>query len=169
MDCLFESRSSIRGGVFWAPPSPLPPFPQGSGLSAQGFMLPPGARGLQGSELPAMLLDFFLASSPASRGPEARCPGFTLYFPDARARLPDFQASSMLSGDHAFRGPRSGDRGPGFHDSSYSRGPGPGVRWPGFPVAFRRPGSGSQAFRIPGARGLSGGQGPGLHTLTSHT
>ena len=90
------------------PPSPLPP--RGSGFPHES-MLPPGARGLQGSGLPALLLDFFLTSSPTSRGPEARGPGFTLCFPEVRARLsgprcPGIRPASPCfqgTGDHAFR------------------------------------------------------------------
>ena len=139
VDCLFESRSSTGGVVFWAPLPPYPLPPRGSGFP-QESMLPPGARGLHGSELPALLLDFFLASSPASRGPEARGPGFTLYFPDARARL---------SGGQAFRG-HSGLQVSGI----------PAL----LPPAFRGPGTMLSGFFLtsrPAFR-LSGGQGPGF-------
>ena len=127
-------------------PSPLLHLPpMGSGFH-QESILPPGARGLHGSELPALLLDFFLASSSAYQGPEARGPGFPLYFHAFRRpgflyafRGPDFQ----LSGDHAAM--LSG----GFQEALL----------PCFQEASRW-----QASRLPTflhAFRLSGGQGPG--------
>ena len=124
------------------PPTPLPPFPP----FPQGFGLPPGARGLHGSELPALLLDFFLASSPASRGPEARGPGFRSA---SRRSGPGFQASMLPSVRGWCPGIRSTSR-PAF------RGPGTGVRSPGSGgfQTFRRP-----CFQGPGLPALlSGGQ-----------
>jgi hypothetical protein len=138
---LFESRSSTPGGVFWAPLPPCPLPPRGSGFP-QGSMLPPGARGLHGSELPALcfqgtrLLGFFLASRPASR----------------------------LSGFQGARLPGAGVRG--FH-ASKCQGLVSGHPLY-FPHCFHGTGGQGQAFRCPGflyAFILSGGQGQGFQAF----
>ena len=76
VDCLFESRSTPPGGVFLGPPSPLPHSAQGSGF-------PPGVH-----------------ASPRGQG-ASMGPIFTLFFPEARARLSGFHAS-RLSGPKVF-------------------------------------------------------------------
>ena len=148
----------LPGGAFFGPPlPPFPPSPRGSGFP-QGSMLPPGAGCLHGSELPAMLLDFFLASSHASRGPG---PGLHALLPGGQGqafRLPCFQVSgagvqasallpALLSGD---RGPVSAVRGPGLPDFQEARLSGArasrstsmllGGQGQGFLHAFRRQG-----------------------------
>ena len=214
---MFESRSSTGGGRFWGPLPPYPPSALGSGLPA----LLPGIRASRPA-LSALLLDFFLASSPASRGPGARasrstsrmpgpgfqasrCPGIrstsrTAFMgPVARARLsgarasallPCFQeASSMLSGGHAFRRFSGGHASPGlpgvraslnfflrsicafcfcFASSRLSVFRRPRARLPPrLPGSMlsgdRGPEARSQGpdFQPPCFQGLSGGQGPG--------
>ena len=124
-----------RGGVFWAPLPPFPPSPRGSGFP-QGSMLPPGARGLHGSELPAMLLDFFLASSPASRGPGAGAQGQASRSTSNSFRGPDFQVQEA-------RLPGAGGRG--FHASMLS-----GLHVSGHPPCFSPLLSGDHAARLSG-------------------
>ena len=117
VDCLFESRSSTGGGVFWGPPSPFPP-------SAQGFGFPPGVHASPRGRGPPCVR----TSSPAARllpsfhpcFPRTGGPGFTLYFPEVRARLSGFHASKcqgLVSGlplyfPHCFQG--TGGQGQAF-------------------------------------------------------
>ena len=73
-----------------SPPSPSPLPPRGSGFP-QGPMLPPGTRGppwVRTSSPAARLLPSFHPCFPRTGGP-----GFTLYFPEVRARLSGFHAS----------------------------------------------------------------------------
>ena len=132
VDCLFESRSSTGGGCFLGPPTPLPPFPQ-------GFGFPPGVRasprgqgppGVRASRPAARLLPSFHPCFPRTGGP-----GFTLYFPEVRARLPCFQVSGA--------GARASALLPAL--LSGDRWPGPGFQAPGLPLCFH-------TFRGPGAR-----------------
>lgn len=188
VDCLFESRSSTGGVVFWAPPFPLPPSAQGSGF-------PPGVRASPRGQGPPGVR----TSRPASR----LLPSFQLYFPGTggqgprlHALLPGCQgqafrpqvsghppcfpllsgdrASSMLSGGHAFRRFSGGhaSRGPGIFELFFFAASAPFVfasQPPGFQEARGQTSppqaSGVHAFRGPGTRG----QGPGLPALTSHT
>jgi hypothetical protein len=75
------------------PPPPYSPFRPGVRVSPRGPCFPQGPGGLHVSELPALLLDFFLASIPASRGPEARASRST-----SRRSGPGFQASMLSVG-----------------------------------------------------------------------
>lgn len=124
---MFESRSTPRGGIFWAPlpPSPLPP--RGPGFP-QGSMLPQGTGGPHVSYLPALRfqgtrLSGARASALLSCFQEARHPPcfhafrrpcFHAFRRLPGGRLPDFQASSMLSGAHAFRRFSGGHTSPGI-------------------------------------------------------
>ena len=129
MDCLFESRSSTGGAVFWAPLPPTPP-------SAQGPGFPPGVRASRPGG-PYSLFRPGPVSRPGDQGPGIRSTSRTAFMgPVARARLSG--ARSPETGDQASRIlPIPGDRGPG----SGGRLP-PGARGPG-----------GHAFRLSGDRG----------------
>ena len=138
MDCLFESRSSTGGVVFWAPPSPLPP-------SAQGFGFPPGVHASPRGQVPpwvrtsrpalsALLLDFFLASRCQGQAFRPQVSGHPLYFPHCF---------------HGTGGQGQAFRGPGFRSAFMLL----GGQGQGFLHAFRR--QGFQVFRGPGTM-LSG-------------
>ena len=145
------------GGVFWAPPSPLPLFPHGSGF-------PPGVHASPRGQVPPWVR----TSRPASR----LLPSFQLYFPGTGGQEPGLHALLPGGQGQAFRLPCFQVSGAGVRASallpallSGDRGPVSAVRGPG---ASRL--SGGQAFRGPGFRSasmLSGGhasrcRGPGL-------
>ena len=139
----------VPGGVFFGPPfPPTPPSAQGFGFPL-GVHTSPRGRGPHGSELPALLLDFFLASIPASRGPGARGPSFLLYF--HTFRRPGFQAPSVRDSRNA----SPCFQGPGLPLCFHA------FRRPGFLYTFRGPDfqlSGDHAARLSGGfQGLSGG------------
>ena len=119
----------VPGGVvFWAPPSPLPPFPQGSGF-------PPGVRASPRGQGPPWVR----TSRPALPGDQAfRGPGFPPCFHVFRrpgARLPPCFQEARLPG--------AGVRG--FHASMLS-----GLQVSGHPPCFSPLLSGDHAARLSG-------------------
>ena len=142
---MFESRSTPRGGIFWAPSPLLPLPPMGSGLP-QGSMLPPGTRGPPG----------VLASSPTSR----LLPSFHPFFPGTGgqgpglpALLPCFQEAGLPL---CFQGARLPVvRGPCGHAFRRLSGGPASMLSGGFPVAGFQTSNLPpcfQAFRRPGPR-----------------
>ena len=171
------------------PPSPLPP--RGSGFP-QESMLPPGARCLHGSELPALLLDFFLASRCQGQAFRPQVSGHPPYFPHCFHGTGDRCPQSGVRGFQTFRRPCF--QGPGlplcfhafrrpcFPEASSMLSGGKAFRRPCFPRASRGPGifelfflrsicafcfcfaaSRLSAFRLSGDRGPgTGDRGPGF-------
>ena len=138
MDCLFESRSSTGGGVFWAPlpPCPLPPrgsgFPQGSELPAQGA---PYSLFRPGASIPPYFPHCFHGTG--GQGQAFRCPGFRSAFVLSggfpvvgfqTSWLPPCFQGAMLSG-----GFQEAMLSGGFQEARLP----PGVRGPGLSGCFQ--------------------------------